>query len=147
MKKTQATVTEIATRVHMLDDGSIRYVVFYGGTNAWGQEDHFIGGHLRELGAWKNVDKTLVSPLFLMQYTDFDLSYYRSQDLEYPVMEWGPELPAPPDWEFRFPTLGLEAQAALQATDEVKQMPIWPARDSVKVIGDTIVVKLSEMES
>lgn len=147
MKKTQATVTEIATRIHMVDDGSIRYVVFYGSTDAWGQEDHFISGHLRELGAWKSIHKTLVSPLFLMQYTDFDLSYYRSRNIEYPVVELESELPAPSDWEFRFPTLGLEAQAALQATDEVKQMPIWPARDSVKVIGDTVVIKLSEMDS
>lgn len=146
MKRTQATMTEISTRIHLLDDGSIRYVVFFGGTNSWGQEDHFIGGHLRELGPWKKIDKTLVSPMFLATYCDFDLSYYRSRNLEYPIVEWGPELPAPDDWKFRFPAPGLEEQARLQQTEEVKNMPSWPARDSIQVIGDTIVVKLSEVE-
>ena len=32
----------------------------------------------------------------------------------------------------------------LKDSEEAAQMGIWPAKDSVKLIGDTIVVKLSE---
>ena len=34
----------------------------------------------------------------------------------------------------------------LAQTKEFRDMPIWPARDSVQVFGDTVVVKLSEIE-
>ena len=65
---------------------------------------------------------------------------------QFPVVENEPGIPAPQDWEFRFPLLGAEAQSELAGTEEFRNMPIWPARDSVKVIGDTVVVKLSEPE-
>ncbi len=84
--------------------------------------------------------------MFLSQYTDFDLSYYRNHDLEYPIVTIDREMyiPAPADWEFRFPLLGAEQKAALAQTQEVKSMPVWPAAGCVRVIGDTVVVKLSE---
>ena len=84
--------------------------------------------------------------MFLSLYTDFDLSYYRSNGLEYPVVENEPGIPAPQNWEFRFPTLSAADILALSQTEQVRNMPIWPARDSVQVLGDTIVVKLSEPE-
>lgn len=144
MKRTEAAAAEISTRIHLLDDGTIRYVAIYGGLADWDEDAQYVGGELRELGAWKAVDRSLMSPMFLSLFTDFELSYYRSQNLKYPVMEFGPELPAPRDWEFRFPALGLEEQQALAQTEAVQNMPVWPHRDSVQVIGDTIVVKLSE---
>ena len=144
MKRTEAAAAEISTRIHMLDDGTIRNVVIYGGLADWDEDAQHTAGELRELGAWKSVDRSLMSPMFLSLFTDFELSYYSSQGLEYPLMEFGPELPAPRDWEFRFPTLGLEDREILAQTPEVQNMPQWPHRDSVQVIGDTIVVKLSE---
>ena len=145
-KSTQAAAAELSTRIHLLDDGSIRNVVIYGNLKEWDQQSRFTGSELRHLGPWKTISRTLMSPMYLMIYADFDLAYYRSQGLDYPVMEFGPDLPAPKDWEFRFPTLSVEERNALAQTEQVQSMPIWPARDSVQVIGDTVVVKLSETE-
>ena len=45
-----------------------------------------------------------------------------------------------PDLEF----LDQVEAAQIAASDEVAQMGIWPAGDSIAVVGDTIVVKLDE---
>lgn len=145
-RKTQATAVELSTRIHLLDDGSVKYVALYGGLDQWGQEDHFDPEGLRQLGGWKVLSKNILSPMFLSLYTDFDLSYYRMNGVEYPLVELDPNAPAPRDWEFRFPVLPEEEAALLAGTEAVQQMPVWPARDSVQVIGDTVVVKLSEMD-
>lgn len=146
-EKTYANAVELTTRVHLLDDGTIRYVALCGTLEPWQQEDHFDPSKLRHLGAWKHMDKTILTPQFLSLYTDFDLSYYKINNLEYPIMENEPNIPAPYNWEFRFPTLSAADSLALAQTEEVRSMPVWPARDSVKVLGDTIVVKLSEAAS
>ena len=143
---TYADAVELTTRVHLLDDGTIRYVALCGSLESWQQEDHFDPSRLRQLGAWKHMDKTILTPQFLALYTDFDLSYYRINGLEHPLVENEPNIPAPYDWEFRFPTLSAADTLALSQTEAVVNMPIWPARDSVQVLGDTIVVKLSETE-
>lgn len=145
-RKTQAVAAEVSTRIHLLDDGTVRYVALCGGLDDWKQEDYFAQDKLRQLGGWKTVNKTLLSPMFLSLYTDFDLYYYRCNGLEYPVVENEPGIPAPQNWEFRFPTLSTADILALSQTEQVRNMPIWPARDSVQVLGDTIVVKLSEPE-
>lgn len=145
-RKTQAVAAELSTRIHLLDDGTIRHVALCGGLDDWKQEDYFAQDKLRQLGGWKTVNKTLLSPMFLSLYTDFDLSYYRCNGLEYPVVENESGIPAPQNWEFRFPTLSAADILALSQTEQVRNMPIWPARDSVQVLGDTIVVKLSEPE-
>lgn len=146
-EKTYADAVELTTRVHLLDDGTIRYVALCGSLDKWTQEDFFDPAKLRNLGAWKHMDKTILTPQFLYLYTDFDLSYYRENDMEYPIVENEPNIPAPYNWEFRFPALSAQQCLALEQTEEVRQMPIWPARDSVQVIGDTVVVKLSETET
>ena len=143
---TYADAVELTTRVHLLDDGTIRYVALCGSLESWQQEDHFDPSRLRQLGAWKHMDKTILTPQFLALYTDFDLSYYRINGLEHPLVENEPNIPAPYDWEFRFPTLSAADTLALSQTEAVVNMPIWPARDSVQVFGDTIVVKLSHAE-
>ncbi len=145
-EKTYADAVELTARVHLLDDGSIRYVALCGTLEPWEQEDHFDPSKLRQLGAWKHMDKTILTPQFLSLYTDFDLSYYRDNGIEHPLVENEPNIPAPYDWEFRFPTLSAGDTLALAQTEQVKNMPVWPARDSVQVFGDTVVVKLSETE-
>ena len=145
-EKTSAAAVELSTRIHMLDDGEVKYIAIYGGLGGYGQESYFAWDELRQLGGWKLVSRTVFSPLFLSHYTDFDLSYYRMNDLEYPLVENDPDMPAPQDWEFRFPLLGAAQREELAESEQVKQMPIWPARDSVQRIGDTVVVKLSEPE-
>ena len=143
-EKTYADAVELNTRVHLLDDGTIRYVAIYGELDTWAQEDFFDHSKLRQLGGWKYMDLTILSPQFLSLYTDFSLSYYRINGLEYPVVENEPNIPAPYDWEFRFPSLPKDQMETLAGTQQVQDMPVWPARDSVQVIGDTVVIKLSE---
>ena len=144
-EKTRAAAVELSTRIHLLDDGSVRYVALYGGLGGYGQEDHFAHDKLRQLGGWKVINRTILTPMFLSVYTDFDLSYYRGNGLQFPVVENDPDIPAPQDWEFRFPLPDKASRDALAQTAEFRAMPVWPARDSVKVIGDTVVVKLSEI--
>ena len=146
-EKTRAAAVELSTRIHLLDDGTAQYVVIYGGLGGYGQEDHFAPDKLRTLGGWKVINRTILTPMFLDLYTDFSLSYYRSNDLAYPVVENDPDIPAPQDWEFRFPLLNKAERDALEQTDQVQSMPVWPARDSVQLIGNTIVAKLSEIEA
>lgn len=146
-ERTRAAAVELSTRIHLLDDGQIRYVALVGNLEDYGQEDHFAPDKLRQLGGWKVINRTLLSPVFLSLYTDFDLSYYRINGLEYPVVENDPNIPAPQDWEFRFPVLSSADSLALAQTEQVQSMPVWPARDSVQVVGDTVVVKLSQPEA
>lgn len=146
-EKTYADAVELTTRVHLLDDGTIRYVALCGSLDTWEQEDFFDASKLRNLGGWKHMDKTILTPQFLSVYTDLELSYYRNNGLEYPIVENEPNIPAPYDWEFRYPVLSAADSLELAQTEAVRQMPVWPARDSVQVIGDTVVVKLSETET
>lgn len=145
-ENTRAVAVELSTRIHLLDDGNVKYVAIYGGLGDYGQEDHFAHDKLRQLGGWKVVNRTILSPMFLSLYTNFDLSYYRANDLEYPVVENDPDIPAPQDWEFRFPLLDKAGRDELAQTEAFREMPIWPARNSVAVLGDTVVVKLSEIK-
>ena len=144
---TQSVAAELSARIHMLDDGNVKYVAIFGGLDGWEQEDHFAHDGLRQLGGWKVINKTILSPMFLSLYGDFDLNYYRQNGLAYPAVELDPEAPAPQDWEFRVPMQSTEERNKLEQSEAVQNMPIWPARDSVQVIGDTIVVKLSESET
>ena len=145
-EKTYADAVELTTRVHLLDDGTVRYVALCGNLDPWEQEDFFAHDKLRQLGGWKHIDKTNLTVEFLSLYTDLDLSYYRITGEEYPLVENEPNIPAPYDWEFRYPVLSAAASLEMAGTPEVQEMPVWPARDSVQRIGDTIVVKLSETE-
>lgn len=144
---TKSAAAELSTRIHLLDDGKVKYVAIYGSLGGYSQEDHFQDDRLRQLGGWKVINRTILSPMFLSLYTDFDLSYYRTNDLDYPIVENDPDIPAPQDWEFRFPLLDKAGRDVLARTEQVQNMPIWPARDSVAVIGDTVVVKLSQIEA
>ena len=145
-EKTYSAAVELNTRIHLLDDGTVRYVAIYGGLENWDGDSHFRREELRQLGGWRVISRTILSPLFLDQYTEFELSYYRDNNIPYPVVENTPEIPAPQNWEFRFPLLTAAEQEALGRTQEVISMPVWPAAGSVQVVGDTVVVKLSEYE-
>lgn len=143
-KRTQALAVEVNTRVHMLDDGNIKYICFAGKLDDYTNEERMSAGILRETGPWKWVAYTLLSERFIAAYTDFDLAYYRDNGLEYPVVNYtSGELPFPKDYELRFPLLSEEQRALLMDSQEFKDMPQWPAKDSVKVIGETVVIKLS----
>lgn len=145
IKKTQAVATELNTRVHLLDDGTVKNIAILGKLDVYGDEAETDPQLLREIGPWKFVPRTLLSEMFLHTYTDFNLSYYRQNGLEFPKAEFDRgNLPVPKDWDLYFPTVSDGEKAALMDTEAVKAMPIWPAADSVQVLGDTIVIKLSE---
>lgn len=148
-EQSYANMTEIATRIHMEDDGSAKYIVFLGSFDVPFQDGELDNSQLGTLGPLKLVSKAPVidhdhMALFLSQYTGFTLSYYRIHQEEFPLMEISDADPVPQGYTFRFPLLGEEGKIALQSSEEVASMGIWPAGDSVKCIGDTIVVKLSE---
>lgn len=46
----------------------------------------------------------------------------------------------------KIPFMENEEAFLLSQTDEVAQMGIWPAMDSVQVVGDTIVIKIDDFE-
>lgn len=145
LKKTQAVTAEVNTRIHLLDDGTIKYVAIVGDLDGYEVEDRYDPALLRELGGWRTVSRILMSEQYLYAYTDFNLSYYRQNNIPYPKVEFSSDnMPAAMDWEFRFPLLCEAQEKELIASEEVQKMPIWPHADSVKAIGDTIVIKLSE---
>ena len=49
-------------------------------------------------------------------------------------------------FDCEYSRLSTDETEALAVTEEVSEMGIWPASDSVQVIGDTIVIKLSDVE-
>lgn len=147
-EKAYASMTEIASRIHMEDDGTAKYIVFLGSFDTPFQDAELDNSQLGTLGPLKLVSKAPVidhdhMALFLSQYTDFTLSYYRIHQEQFPLMDISEAAPVPHGYTFRFPLLGEAGKNALQSQKAVASMGIWPAKDSVKCIGDTIVVKLS----
>ena len=133
----------------MEDDGTAKYIAFVGSLDEWPEEAELDNSQLGTLGPLKTVSKAPVvyhdhMALFLSHYTDFTLSYYRLSGEEFPLMEISDAAPIPHGYTIRFPLLDTQRKYALQSSEEVVSMGIWPSKDSVKCIGDTIVVKLSE---
>jgi len=143
-ERSYAKVTEIMTRVHLLDDGTVRNIALCGGPESWERKDTFDPETLREIGGSRFVSRDLTSYYFMMLYTDLDLAYYKMTGEEPPVLWLYDDSPVPYDHEYYFPAISQEGQIALEATPEYAQMPVWPAEGSVRRIGDTIVVKLSQ---
>lgn len=46
---------------------------------------------------------------------------------------------------YRPPMASEEKVLALWETEEVRQMPCWPDQGSIRVIGDTVVIKCQEL--
>lgn len=150
-EKAYAVMNEIAARIHMEDDGTVKYIAFLGTFDPVSEDADVDDSQLGTLGPLKLVSKAGVfyhdhMMLFLSQYTDFTLSYYRIHAEQFPLVEIPEGAPVPEGYEFRFPIADTERTYALQGSAEVSEMGIWPQNNSVKRIGDTIVVKLSENE-
>lgn len=148
-ERSYATMTEMASRIHMEDDGTAKYIAFIGSLDEMPEAAELDDSRLGTLGPLKTVSKAPVvyhdhMALFLSLYTDFTLSYYRISGEEFPLMEISDAAPIPHGYTIRFPLVDTQREYALRSSEEVASMGIWPARDSVRCIGDTIVVKLSE---
>ena len=146
-----ATAAELSTRIHLEDDGTAKSVAFIGSIGGnWTvtEEQTMDPSKLGTLGPLKTVNYSLLSDrdlivLFLDRYLDFTLEYYRIHDAQLPVYHFSMTAPTASGFEFRFPIADNETVQALTATKEYQQMGVWPGRDSVRKIGDTIVIRLS----
>ena len=149
-QKTYATAVEMSMRIHLVDDGTAQNVVFVGLRRYWTEEDILAPGGASTLGPLRDSVKCsyitgghLIIP-FLTQYTNYEMVYYSVNDLEMPNYKPSATSPVSGKWSMQFPTLDEDAVTALAASDAVQEMGIWPAKDSVRQIGSTIVIKLSE---
>ncbi len=148
-EKSSATMAEIAARIHMEDDGQVKYVAFMGMLDPMDEDADIDNSQLGMVGPLKLVSKTQILYhehiyLFLSQYTEFTLSYYRSTGELFPKQEISQNAPVPAGFEFRFPLSDEQHRYEVLSSPEVSAMGIWPSRDAVRRIGDTIVIKLSE---
>ena len=147
-----ATATELSTRIHLEDDGTAQNVAFIGSIGgSWRvtEEETMDPSKLGTLGPLKTVNYSLLSDrdlivLFLDRYLDFTLEYYRTHDAQLPVYRFSQNAPTANDFAFRFPIADNEMVALLTSTQEYQQMGIWPGKNSVRKIGDTIVVRFSD---
>lgn len=153
-ERSLATATELSTRIHLEDDGTARNVAFFGSIGGnWTitEEETMDDSKLGTLGPLKMVNYDLLSDrdlivLFLDQYLDFTLEYYRYHDAELPAYPFSPTAPVPQGYTLRFPIADRETMDSIASSDEFQQMGIWPGKNSVKRIGSTIVVRFSETE-
>lgn len=148
-EQSYADAQEIATRIHMEDDGTVKYVAFVGFLDTISEEDYQDDAKLGTLGPLKLVYKAELQYdehiiLFMRQYLDFTLSYYRETGEPVPLMELEDAAPVPKGTQIPFPIVSRQRAQELSDSSQVKNMGIWPRKDSVQRIGDTIVVKLSE---
>ncbi len=141
--------TEMSTRMHLLDDGIVKKIAVVGAYE--GLESNEMNGEKQraQLQKFKFVSKSLLVTdhhiyLYLANEIDFTLSYYKiNPEAEMPIVQKY-YLDAMPENQYRFPAATDEETEIIKQTDEYKNMPCWPAADSIKVINETIVVKLSQ---
>lgn len=151
-ERTYASALEITSRIHTLDDGTVEKVAFIGRRDGFSYIDYKKPNILGQLGTIKTVDYNLINdpkhlPLIMGTYLDFELSYYDKNDIDVPMfIPMDATAPTSEGWEQHFPSVDYATQRKLETTKEVKEMGCWPAADSVCVIDNIIVVKLSDVE-
>lgn len=152
-EESYATGVEIATHIHLLDDGTQKGIVIVGLTPWFSDEEYKSGSGIKELALLKSIYNNLFSAgscpaLFLSEVIGLELSYYRiNPETEIPPVDVGSNnWPVSGGWTWRFPLAGEEVKEKMIETEQVAGMPVWPAADSIQVIDDLIVIKLSEVE-
>ena len=116
-RRSEAAATEMLTRIHALDDGSVRKIAFLEG----GDESLMVAytPALREITV--HAHQLRGSLLFDNTYAGLYLREMMGADYE--LVE-GEEL------------------LALETAEETADMAVWPARDSLRLVGDTAVIRL-----
>ncbi len=148
-QQSYAAAIELSTRLHELDDGSIQYLCIGGGLETWEDEDYLSPEVLGSLGKLKAVDKNLLMgstnvSLYLMKELGFELSYYKmNEDAVIPVRDKSNGEPVANGWTLQFPLVSAEEKSRILQTEEYKNAPCWPSANSIFVMDQTIVVKLS----
>lgn len=148
-ERSYASAVAMNAQIQALDDGTVLSIAILGQTNGVTDQD-WIDPEKASLGCLNGAGGSLMtdqlhSALFLSTYTDFSLSYYSENDLQYPWITEGADSLVGKGFEFRFPLADAELCEQLEESDEVAGMPIWPASGSVRRIGDTIVIKLADL--
>lgn len=145
-----ATAVEMSTRVHLLDNGKIKNIAVIGSMDKYDDEFYMESNGLRQLGGLRSVNRNLLNSdfytaLYLKNMLDFQLSYYSDNpEISVPYVEKNENDPVADDWKLQFPLCDKDTRDKLKDSTTVSEMPCWPASDSIKVIDDTVVIKLSE---
>lgn len=147
-ERAKSTMNEISTRIHMVDEGTAKYIAFIGTFDRTHQEAFTDNSLYGTLGPLKKVEGATVfyhshMMQILSQYTDFTLQYYRIHGEEFPLQDVAQGNPVPAEYEWRFPAADTDTIQALQESELVAEMGIWPGKNCIRQIGDTIVIKLS----
>ncbi len=152
-EESYATGVEIATHIHLLDDGTRKGIVIVGLTPWFTEEEYEGNSGIRQLALLKSIYNNLFSAgsapaLFLSEVIGLELSYYRMHpEVEIPPVDVGNNnWPVSGGWTWRFPLASEEVKAELIDSEQVAAMPVWPAADSIQVIDDLIVIKLGDVE-
>lgn len=147
-QRSYATAAEMASRIHMVDDGTAKDVLIIGTGQNWKQEDYIdekkLGclGPLRDSVNYSLMNEEYVAIPFLAQFTEFNLSYYSENGLELPLFDAVVGAPVSGGWELHFPAADEAVKRDILSSDVFAEMGIWPSADSVVQIGDTIVINL-----
>lgn len=144
------TATELSTRIHLLDDGDVKYIMIVGSLPDFESSEYLDNSRLRSLGALNNeVDRNLLSDnnsiyLFMSYYYDFSLAFYTENNVDLPqIGKFESNFPSTNDYAYHFPYIRYSDLSDKQR-DDIQNMRIWPHKDSVKKSGDVVIVKLSE---
>lgn len=118
-RTTASTAAEMLTRIHLLDDGSVERIAFIGG-----REDSLVtagAAGIEEITVFANM----LRPTLLYDHAHAAAYFVNVAGCGY----------AP---------LSLEEAEALEASGIADDMPQWPLSGSVKIIGDTAVIRLPD---
>ena len=144
------TAIELATRIHEYDDGTDIPIAFIGASNF--TDDSYFDNpkEYHDLGIlYSNVYDSLTENrsyaiLYLEEILGFRMSYYSNNpDAVLPQYIPGSNEPNSEPFDLHFRVLDYESTYALSLTDEVKDMGVWPADNSVMMVDGVIVVKFS----
>lgn len=140
-ERAYAEMTEMSSRIHMLDDGNVKCIAVIGEQEAVldRSEQPYCGKIINFMCGKRCIIR------FLDGVVDFELSYYKENPSEeIPIVERENMDPTSNQAMLRFPIVNEITEKQLEKSHEVAEMGCWPASDSVKRIGGTIVIKLSE---
>ncbi len=153
-KSCYAMANELTTRIHLLDDGKVRNIAIIGRLSWADYSEDFkkAPGGLRELGGLKEIGRNFLfcekNVAAYLDILNFQLVYY----IEHPEAEM-PEISAqiypmvPSTWRMEFPLCDPNTEEMIAASPEFEQMGCWPSSDSVEIIGETVVIKFSPLDS
>lgn len=113
------TASEMLTRIHLLDDGSVKKLAFVGGADE----------SLVSAGA-EGIEELTVLANMIQPTLIYD--HLHASSYMVTVLDCG------------YAPVNDEELAELSASGQTDDMSVWPLKDSVRIIGDTAVIKLSD---